>query len=375
MRDFTLPNDNLLSEDFSNILGIKLNLFQNASSGGKKWNINEAVRFSGQTAGKVESARNDLNSIIGQDASAVKAKRTADFARMLADAKLKLPLLEQKYKEFLLAKKKGWSTQAARDEGKLAYDRILSIENAAHAAWKLKHDWITESLIDKAAQGFKVINLAVFREVFLLFLQFNFINLATKLKLTQLRKPAEYVKMQAYFKTAGGKRTTFDKFVDKGYKKKPLLATQMKIDWNKKVIPPKLNADGAPETDTVKTPDSVMASIPALATTAGGTICAETTIGAAGCAAVGAAVGAAVDVLLGMVNKADVPLDADETQGEVNPNAKVTAADIQALKDAKKEAQDEANKTGFPTWGYFAIGGGVLLVGGLLTWYLIKRKK
>ena len=253
-------------EEFNNFFGSRKRKGK-ATPGGKKWSKNEAKRFDKQVAGKVESSRTYLKNIIGQDPHLVKDKRKKDFEQMVWASKQNQTKLETAWTNYQKARAGGWENDANRETARVNFNTIVTVEANAKRDWKDRHDWVTEGVIDKVGTVLKVINLAVGRELLLLFLEFNFINMASQWKLMQLRKPNDYIKIRNIYKSMGGKRTSIDKYIEKGYKKRPLLATKMKIDWDKAVKNPTLSADG--EQSTVKTSDAIMAIVPTITSTGG----------------------------------------------------------------------------------------------------------
>jgi len=200
------------------------------SSGGKKWSVNEAKKFSKKIAGKVETIRRVTNAIIGTDPSAVKPNHKNDFAKLTDGAKQIKTSTEERWTLFQNYQNAGWNDANNRKDGKFHYDKISTMEHDALAMDNKRHIWSTVRDIDKLARIIKTGNLAPLRAVAIISLRLNFMNLATIFKLAQKHDVNKYERQIKYtWLRLGGNRTQWDRAVDAGYKKKPIAAKQMKL--------------------------------------------------------------------------------------------------------------------------------------------------
>ena len=246
-------HSDISNEEFNYLFGSRKRKGK-SSAGGKTWGTAaEAGRFASKVGKYIDQARAYLSATIGQDTAKVKEKRTKDFAQMLIRAKENQKSLEKSVVDFTDASNGvGWKDATKRAKGKANYDNIVHIWAKAKQDWKWRHDWVTESVIDKAGQGVKTVGLAPIREAYLTMIRLNFFNFATALKMTQQRNPEGYATQRLHFKEKGGNRTLFDKAVNKGYKKKPMFAKRMDIT--------ELGFDGSVYADAGISEDTAMAA-------------------------------------------------------------------------------------------------------------------
>lgn len=337
-------------EEYFNLFGSRKRKGK-AKAGGNSWNKNEAKRFSKKIAGSVETARTKLDSIISVSPEQVKKSNKAEkFAKMQAESKVNKTELEAQWTAFQNAQKGGWDNSSNRETARKAYNKIIQIKTIAIRDWKLRHNYITDRKIDKVSQAFKTTNpvLIGVRAMFLLFLRVNALNSATYFKLASIRTPDKYNSgVRLAFKRLGGNRTKWDNSVNKGYKKKPLMAKKMTIDWGN-INFDGFNVDG--EKRTLKIPSGVIASTPAAGGSIGGILGyagvvvppASVATAAAGTGA-GTTIGGILTGLFGLINGMNIPLGAKESQPEAD-NTPPTPEEIanakaeleQSLKDAKE---------------------------------------
>ena len=402
---------NVNDDDFFNLFGSRKRKGK-SSAGGAKWKTAaEAGRFASKIGKYIDETRSYLSKTIGQDPDKVKEKRKKDFAVMLERCKANKVIFENAEKDWSKASSGGWKNATNRANGKKAYDTIVHLWAVAKQDWKLRHDWVTESILDKGAQGFKTMNLAPFRALLLGFTQLNFFNMASAFKLASIRTPSEYAKLRLKFKEIGGNRTEFDNAVEKGYKKKPFLAKPMKIDWknpsfdgsddftfnvigqatptasasatvgsptaiqiedaNKALNVIKSAQDALPKKEQdpnkkyLKFGNEILAACPAAGLITGAAL--GSGPASVGTGAMGGAVGGLVSSLLGMVNGMNIPLGKNETQPESNTNP--SNADISdAQKKALADATNKAEKTfipNVPNWIPITLGSLILLASGI----------
>lgn len=208
-------------------------------------------------------------------------------------------------------------------------------------------------------EGFKSVEptITMVRGLIILFLKFNVFNTASIFKLTSIRKPKEYEKIRLKFRKMGGNRTKFDKAVEKGYKKKPIAARKMNINWDK-VASFDANADGD-SGNKLTIPQGIIATMPALGSGVGGAIGAASApvppafvAPTAACATLGGVVGGILGGMLEIVNSIGVPLNKDEDNPDINTNP--GGIDEETAKDMANTETDFGGE--FPAWGWWTIG-------------------
>ena len=346
-----------------------------ATPGGKRWNKAEANRFAKKAPKFIAKAKIYLNAIIGQDPAKVKEKRTEDFARMVVSSKASQTELEAAWTTFQKAQTAGFGDSGNRETARKAFITIVKVETNVKRDWKKRHDWVTESVLDKVAQGLKTVNLAPLRGMLLLLVRVNFSNIATFLKLASIRTPEKYKKNRLKFKQLGGNRTKWDKSVDKGYKKKPLFAKKMNIDWNT-VSFAGYNADGDDSTGKkLLIPDKIIKAQPALGGAVSQIFSPPTGITNAAWGGIGTAAGTFLELTLSAINKMAVPLGAKESQPE-GDDTPPTTEEIAELELEKEKALKDAKDTEYwipntPNWLTITVPI-VLILAGL---GIVYRKK
>lgn len=372
-------------EDYFNLFGSRKRKGK-ATPGGKKWSKANAQKFAKKAPPLVDDARSYLKRIIGQDPSAVKEKRTKDFAAMVVKSKTEQSELENVWTTFQKAQSAGWDNATNRENARIAFNKIVQIEAVARSDWKKKHDWVYESILDKGAQGVKTVGLAPERELLLLLIRLNAFNIATGLKMAQKRKPDSYSKTRLIFKQIGGNRTLFDKAVNKGYKKKPLLAKAIDISdlgfdgYNLAPEPsPTINikvedlqkiSQNLKDIDYSKSDDKTL-KLPSGVSAAAAALVAAIAPEKSTAAAYAVPVGGVVELIVGTINSAKIPLKGNEKNSDA-PNIEDTLNGLKNIPESDVKPDTEWI-SGIPNWATVTLG--IITLAGVATGILILTKK
>lgn len=240
-----------------------------------------------------------------------------------------------------------------------------------YADFEYKDKTAIGEALTKTARAAKKVGLVPLRSLFLLFIKMNVFNTATIFKLAKERRPQGYKKILEKYRTRfSGQPDSFDKQVEIGYKKKPIFAKQMKIDWSQKFQ----NAGGQKAaTKTLKIPASVIGSMPAAGATAGAVIApADPATKTAGGGTMGGVIGTALGTMFTTINMLNIPLGENESQFDATPE-QPTQAEIAEAAALKKQTDMEAEKWSVPKWIWWTSG--IVFAGIIATVIIIKVRK
>lgn len=310
---------------------------QNGTQGGSTWTKVEANHYAADAPGKVESVRTVCKAIIGTDPANVKQNHKGDWDKLIAEANTNAQNIEGRWSSFNDHARAGFDNADNRKEAKWDYQYIYDMWEWSKKADDKRHIWSTVRTIDKATQLFKTANLAPLRLVGIVSLKVNFMNIASFFYLARLRKLTDYQKNIEYkWHQLGGNRTDFNKAITIGYKKKPILAKKMDVDWN--TVKFDNYADG--DQKTLKIPASVMGAIPVACTTAGTLLSVPGPTQAATIAGWNLW-GGIVNGLFVAINTIKIPLGSKESQppeADLTPptQAELDAANADKLAEEKK---------------------------------------
>lgn len=186
-------------------------------------------------------------------------------------------------------------------------------------------------------------------------IRMNVFGLASDMQDMKTKDKARYDNARNVWRKWGGNRPAFDKMVTQGSKVK---GPQTKLKWFKVK-----SADGVD--DTYYYPTGVEESVAVVA--------ASTPI-------ITAIIGAMGKKPSGMDQQSANLIKQDAQSGNnaqitqtVDDNAQNIPSDDYEEPDTSSTAIAAATKSKFPTWAYFAIGGGVIVIGGIL--YFVFSKK
>ena len=347
---------------YKDFLGVHLG--KSHTSGGKKWSKNEAKKYAKQVAPKYEHIKRVIAKIKTYHSSDFPSPRQQDmFRTLLAQTRVNEKQIEYYYKNFKIYEKKGWDNSDNRKKGQIVYKKILALENWAKMYERKTKNWAKTSFAEKSFHTFKKLNFALPRQVGLFAIKMNVLNFASIFKLAKMRRPDKYKKvLDIWSRVAAGKKSSFDKQVEIGYKKKPIGAKKMKVNWDKEI---KKNADG--KNNTTKTVLTISGGILAAFTGIIAAISPPDPPEKAGWTGAAAGVSGVLGALISAINGA-IPMQPEED--DKVKSAEVTPDDVNNARNNSLPQEDWI--TGVPNW-VTAAGGGLVLGG--IIFAIIKISK
>ena len=265
---------------------------------------------------------------IDKTAQAAKAAGLKKVSNVIKDSEVIALLPGQK-----LAQALNWTLDKTAQATVAATNPVIQATKYAAKKTVQATKYITKEGIKFTEWQFKLLNSITLAPAFLLLLRINFFGLATKLyQVKHSANPADVKRYNdardIFAHWTGGNRNHFDDNVENGHNSPPFK------NW-------KVGFDGKDE--------QYFSFLPA----------------------VPAAIAAASPIVVAVINKVGKPSGINDADlAELLKEGKLTPAQEA---EYEKELAGITDDSGFPLWGYFAIGGGILLLGGLAYWYFFMR--
>jgi hypothetical protein len=224
-----------------------------------------------------------------------------------------------------------------------------------------KVDKAVDKAAEQAVKVFKIASLAVPRAAFTSLSAINIFGIASHLQ--SIRESGEkgnvdaakkWKKVRDFWYKMGGSRNKFDKIIKNGSKKKPFLAKVKK----------KKSADGTEETIFLFAGNEAYEHFHNVA--------------GVDDAAIAAWVGIATSVIAAVKSIAGKPKEMDdESSSAIDSDAAAESEDFNKMVDqeSKNQTPEAVRDLNMPTWGWFAIAGGLLAITGIVIYAVRHSKK